>query len=232
MPDATAAITLRNLTYELGDACLMQVETLDVPRNGVSVILGPNGAGKSVLLRMIHGILPPTGGDVSFPAFGASPRQAMVFQKPVLLRRSVAANILFALDAARQPRSRLGVLLDLAHLADRARQPARALSGGEQQRLAMVRALATAPDILFLDEPSANLDPASTLALEALIGTARDDGIKVVMVTHDVAQARRMADHVVYCHGGHILAEGAPDMLSGTGACPELNDFLSGNLRP
>jgi tungstate transport system ATP-binding protein len=132
----------------------------------------------------------------------------MVFQRPVLLRRSVVANVEYALAAQgigraeRRERARAAlVAAKLEHLAER---PARVLSGGEQQRLAVARALAIRPDVLLLDEPTANLDPASTLAIEELIGVAHREGTKIIFVTHDIGQAKRLADDVVFMHAGRV----------------------------
>lgn len=186
--------------------------TLDT--SGVTVLMGPNGAGKSVLLRLLHGLIPASGGAIRWGgqavSEGTRRRQALVFQKPVLLRRSVAANIDFVLSArgAGDTRRR-DFLLDHVGLLDRARQPARQLSGGEQQRLALARALATDPDVLLLDEPTASLDPASVLMIEDIVRAAHDAGKRVIFVTHDIAQARRLADDILFLARGK-LAEHTP----------------------
>ncbi len=181
--------------------------TLDAGK--LTVVMGPNGAGKSLLLRLLHGLIDPTGGSVRY---GGRPldatvrkRQALVFQRPVLLRRSVAANIDFVLDLdrARDP-ARRDALLKRVSLLERAGQPARSLSGGEQQRLALARALATQPEMLLLDEPTASLDPASTLMIEQIARDAQTNGLKVIFVTHDIAQGRRLADEVVFLDRGRV----------------------------
>ena len=155
----------------------------------------------------------------------------MVFQKPVLLRRTVAANITFALGAAGRPRADLPVLLDRAGLSEKAAQPARTLSGGEQQRLALVRALAVRPQILFLDEPTASLDPAATLLIETILRDVSADGAKVIMVTHDIAQARRLAGDIVFCHGGRVAETGPAHRVLREPGTEEAGDFLAGRLR-
>ena len=180
---------------------------------GISVIMGPNGAGKSLLLRLMHGLIAPSAGQIRWagvPMNGEMrQRQAMVFQKPVLLRRTAAANIAYALGlrgvARGERRSRSHQALQLAGLESRASTPARVLSGGEQQRLCLARALSLDPDVLFLDEPTASLDPASTLAIERLLVDARSRGIKVIVVTHDVGQARRLAQEIVFLHHGKLI---------------------------
>lgn len=188
------------------------VEAVDLTLDGRArtVVMGPNGAGKSLLLRLLHGLLQPTGGTITW---GAQPldaavrsRQAMVFQRPTLLRRSAEDNLRFVLGhLSRSAREgRVDELLADAKLTEIRAMPARLLSGGEQQRLAIARARATDPDVLFLDEPAASLDPASTHAIEELIRTIHADGTKIILVTHDVGQAKRLADDVVFVSRGRI----------------------------
>ena len=204
----------RGLSYRADGALLVDDIDLTLRAGEITVVMGPNGAGKSLLLRLLHGLIAPTAGEVLWagapPGRATRQRQAMVFQKPVLLRRSVAANIDFVQRArGRRDRARRDALL--AHVGlDRHRdQPARLLSGGEQQRLALARALATDPEILLLDEPTASLDPASALMIEEIVSSAHAAGTKVIFVTHDPGQARRLADDVVFLHKGR-LAEHAP----------------------
>lgn len=177
-----------------------------------TALLGPNGAGKSLLLRICHGLLAPSAGSLRWhhASDDIRHRQAMVFQKPVLLRRSVAANIEFALKVQGLPRAvradRVREVLAQTGLAELAARPARVLSGGEQQRLALARAWATAPELLFLDEPTANLDPAATRAVEELVTRIADSGTKIVVATHDLGQVRRIADDVLFLHQGRLRA--------------------------
>ncbi|MEZ5653156.1 MAG: ATP-binding cassette domain-containing protein [Burkholderiaceae bacterium] len=181
-----------------------------------TVVLGANGAGKSLLLRLLHGLLVPTEGTVLWHGLpldrDARQAQAMVFQRPVLLRRSVLANLQFALGVRGlrgvQRRDREREALRRARLSELANRPARVLSGGEQQRLALARALACDPRLLILDEPTSSLDPASTHAIEALIGEAHAAGVTIVLVTHDIGQARRLGDDVVFMHAGRVVETG------------------------
>lgn len=207
----------RELRYLSGEQALIDGLDLRFNAGARSVILGPNGAGKSLLLRLLHGLIAPTAGQVLW-AGGADERdtrqhQAMVFQRPILLRRSALANVRYALTAQGLARGeaeeRARDWLERAGLADLADRPARVLSGGEQQRLAVARALSTTPEVLFLDEPTASLDPASTLAIEELIQLAHDAGTKIILVTHDLGQARRLADEVIFLYRGR-LEEHAP----------------------
>ncbi len=209
------ALRVRGLTYKAGDRALIDGIDLDMTAHGVTAIMGHNGAGKSLLIQLLHGLLAPCAGAIEWHnpnAQGvACPRQAMVFQKPVLLRRSVAANIDFAMTRGRFWRrtdpvaaDRRDALLARVGLLDKAGQPARRLSGGEQQRLALARALATQPDVLFLDEPTASLDPASTALIEEVVRELAGSGMKIALVTHDIAQARRLSDDVVFMRSGRV----------------------------
>jgi tungstate transport system ATP-binding protein len=206
-------LELRRLSLEAGGRRLIDSIDLTVEELGITVILGPNGAGKSLLLRLVHGLVPPTEGII---LWGGRPmdaeirrRQAMVFQKPVLLRRTSAANITYALGlrgiARSERNSRAQQALELAGLERHAFTPARVLSGGEQQRLCLARALSLDPEVLLLDEPTASLDPASTLVIERLLIGAKHRGIKVIVVTHDVGQARRLAQDVIFLHHGRLI---------------------------
>ena len=212
---AVLPLVARGLAYEAGGRRLLDGIDLTVAPGRRVAVIGPNGAGKSLLLRLLHGLLEPAAGEILWrgrPADRAvRAGQAMVFQKPVLLRRSVAANIDYPLAVRGLPAAeraeRVAAALRLGRLVELAARPARVLSGGEQQRLALVRALAVEPEILFLDEPSASLDPASTLAVEELIADAYDRGTAIVLVTHDLGQARRLADEVVFLHRGRVLEQ-------------------------
>ncbi|MGI9416917.1 MAG: ATP-binding cassette domain-containing protein [Geminicoccaceae bacterium] len=205
LPLATRALTLERDGRKLIDSIDL---TLDA--GGLTVVMGPNGAGKSLLLRLLHGLIPPTSGEIDWGGMPLSPairqRQGMVFQRPVLLRRSVAANLDFALGLREGgSAAERDALLDRVGLLGQAGQPARLLSGGEQQRLALIRALALEPDVLFLDEPTASLDPASVLTIEEVVRSAVRSGTKVIFVTHDLNQARRLGDEVVFLHRGRVL---------------------------
>jgi tungstate transport system ATP-binding protein len=206
-----------------------------------SVILGPNGAGKSLLLRLCHGLIAPSAGSVRWlgPAAALAGdavrrRQAMVFQRPVLLRRSAAANVDYALKlrglarASRRPI--VSEALALVGLAELAARPARVLSGGEQQRLALARAWALRPEVLFLDEPTASLDPAATRAVETIIAAFHGAGTKIVMTTHDLGQARRLADEILFLHQGRLVERASAADFFHSPATAEGAAFLKGEL--
>lgn len=187
---------------------------LDIAGGSCTVILGPNGAGKSVLMRLLHGLLVPTNGTVQWGSFEGRPtQQAMLFQRPVMLRRSVLGNVAYGLHVQnvplREANQRAMAALEKVGLAHLAERPARVLSGGEQQRVALARAIALAPRILFLDEPTASLDPTATRAIEASIAELHANGTTIVMVTHHLGQARRLAEDIVFVHQGGI-AEHTP----------------------
>src|SRR6056297_707185 len=213
-------LRVSDLSLRFGEAVVLDGVNLELGSPGCTMVMGPNGAGKSLFLKLLHGLVAPSGGRIDWA--GKAPadvtaRQALVFQTPVLLRRSVAANLDFVLRARgtgrgmgrAMRRARRDALLAHVGLAHKAAQPARLLSGGEAQRLALARALATDPQVLLLDEPAASLDPASVLAIERIVTEARERGVRVVFVTHDVGQARRMADDVMFLHRGRV-AEHAP----------------------
>jgi tungstate transport system ATP-binding protein len=209
---AILPLSVRDVVLRFGEAVVLDGVNLDLEPQGCTMVIGPNGAGKSLLLKLLHGLMAPTSGQIDWGGHAAAQvtaRQALVFQKPVLLRRSVAANIDFVLRARKIDPARRDVLLDHVGLRHKAAQPARLLSGGEAQRLALARALATDPEVLFLDEPTASLDPASVLAIEAIVQGARARGMRIIFVTHDMGQARRLADDVVFVHRGRV-AEHCP----------------------
>jgi len=225
----------RGLVFEAGGKRLIDNVDLTLQHSSITVVMGPNGAGKSLLLRLLHGLITATSGDVLWGGRAMCDairqRQAMVFQQPVMLRRSVAANIDFVLNLrGTARRERCDELLEMAGLVSLAEQPARALSGGEQQRLALVRALAAEPDVLFLDEPTASLDPASISAIERLVRLAYEDGTKIIFVTHAFGQAKRLADDVVFMHGGRLLEQGPAKAFFDKPRSQEAKDYLDGRL--
>jgi tungstate transport system ATP-binding protein len=198
-----------------------------------TVILGANGAGKSTLLRVLHGLVVPTAGTVRWAGAGQRPRaQAMVFQRPVLLRRDAAANIRHALRLAgirgEAADARVAAALQAAGLAHLARRNARSLSGGEQQRLALARAWALQPAVLFLDEPTANLDPAAARDVERIVLGIHALGATLAMTTHNLAQARRLAQRIVFLHAGRITEVTEAEAFFRAPSSPEGRQFLEG----
>lgn len=227
-------LALDDVSFAVGDKRLIKNVTCAFAERLCTVIVGPNGAGKSLLLRLCHGLVRPSSGTIAWQgARERDPRpfQAMVFQRPVMLRRSVAANVEYALALRGIAKTeRPAIVHDalewtgLSHLRER---PARVLSGGEQQRLALARVWALNPEVLFLDEPTASLDPAATHSIEELIAAIGAAGTRLIMTTHDLGQARRMADEVIFMHRGRVLEQSPAAAFF---ARPE-NEFAQAFLR-
>jgi tungstate transport system ATP-binding protein len=235
--DSILPLRLCSVNYRIGGKRLLSDISLELHFGARTVVMGPNGAGKSLLLRLCHGLLQPTSGRVQWALDDSRTlrrRQAMVFQRPVLLRRSVAANITYALAVQglswRSRRQLTQRALEQVGLAKLARRPARVLSGGEQQRLALARAWALQPQVLFMDEPTANLDPAATRRIEAIIDAIHHSGTKIVMTTHDLGQARRHADEVVFLSGGRVLEQTSARLFFQKPNSHEARAFLAGEL--
>ena len=228
-------VEVRDLSYIAAGRQLIDGLDLDLDASGITAIMGPNGAGKSLLLRLLHGLITPSSGNIRWagnkPGLLVRRRQAMVFQRPIMLRRSVAANVDFVLKIQQTAdKSRRDEILTAVDLLTLSGQSARRLSGGEQQRLALARALVTEPAVLFLDEPTANLDPSSTAAIETIVNRARDDGTKIVLVTHDIGQARRLADDIVLMNRGKIVERSEAKRFFESPSSEEGIRFLRGEL--
>ena len=228
-------LVVEHLSYRIDGKQLLNNISTTVEVSGISVVLGPNGAGKSLLVRLLHGLLESYSGVISWngkePNLATRKRQALVFQKPVLLRRSVSANIKFVLKSnGADIHQQCDAILRDAGLFEQREQPARLLSGGEQQRLALARALATNPEVLLLDEPTASLDAATTFQIETLLEKARANGIKIFLVTHDIAQARRLADDVMFMHAGQLLEHSSGKAFFNQPSSREAQAYLEGRL--
>ena len=233
-PIADLPIRFENVTVSAGAVTILDHVTLTLVSGSPTVVVGPNGSGKTTLLRAAMGLVKPSAGRITWgdrenvPPTG----RAIVFQRPVMLRRSARANIRYALrsSGSAEQKARIGevlALVGLEHVADR---PARRLSGGEQQRLALARALARDPAVLFLDEPTASLDPAATKVIEDVVRTVSERGIKVVMSTHDIAEARRLAGDIIMLHHGRVIETGAAMSFFTTPKTGEAKKFLAGEL--
>lgn len=231
MADLEPQLAARNLTVVLGGVKALDDLSLDLPAGRRTVILGPNGAGKSVLLRTLHGLITPTSGAVTW---SRPLRQAMVFQRPVMLRRSAVANVAYALAVSGVPdeevRKRCREMLERVGLLALADRPARALSGGEQQRLALARAWALRPEVLFLDEPTASLDPGASVEVERIIAAIAAEGTRIVMTTHHLGQAQRLADDIVYLQAGRAMECTPVSAFFRQPSSAEARLFLKGEL--
>ncbi len=232
---AILPLRLEDVSFAVGGRTIIDRVSLELGAGPATIVLGANGAGKSVLLRLMHGLLAPSGGQVEWLGANAARArrlQAMVFQRPVMLRRSALANITYALALAEVPardRDRLALeALEEVGLAALATRPARVLSGGEQQRLALARAWALHPEVLFLDEPTASLDPAATREIETVIKAFDASGTKIVMVTHNLGQARRLGDEVLFVHQGRVAEVTPVDTFFSQPASAEASAFIKG----
>ncbi len=230
-------LAVNRLGYQLGGKQLLDEISFVLEPGPCSVLLGPNGAGKTLILRLCHGLLEPSGGNIAWRGPGAataSRQLAMVFQRPLLLRRSVAANVDYAMRLRGLPRrqraARSARVLEATGLDAMAQRGARQLSVGEQQRLALARAWALRPQVLLLDEPAASLDPGACRALESAIRAIREDGTKILMTTHDMGQARRMADEVLFLHRGRLLEQTPAAEFFESPVSAEARAFLQGEL--
>ncbi len=233
----------QDLPIELLDVSILarEVPILDNVRlmigpGAPTVLVGPNGSGKTTLLRTAMGLLPPSRGRITWGGREQVPphKRAILFQRPVMLRRSALGNVHYALAAAGIPRAERGwraqALFDLIGLSGIGDRPARRLSGGEQQRVALARALAKEPEILFLDEPAASLDPAATKSLEDTIRLIAGRGIKVVLSTHDLGQARRIGGDIIFLHHGQVVETGDTQSFFSNPKTEEARRFVAGEL--
>ncbi len=223
-------LTVEGLGFSAEGKALLADVSFTLPRRGITVVMGPNGAGKSLLLRLCHGLIAPGAGRVAWARGDVRHRHAMVFQKPVMLRRSVGANMAHALSVAGRPPARGGAALERFGLATLADRPARRLSGGEQQRLAIARAWALDPEVLFLDEPTSALDPGATREIETVLGALAAEGVTLMMTTHDLGQARRLADRVLFLSRGRLVEDAPADRFFATPTSREAQAFMAGDL--
>ena len=233
--DPILPLSLKGAGYTVAGQPLLHGISLQIEAGRRLIVMGANGAGKSLFLRLCHGLIAPTSGQCVWANGAVRPQaQAMVFQRPVLLRRSVAANLEYPLTLmglARAARHEIvAQTLQRFGLSALANRPARLLSGGEQQRLALARAWAMRPQVLFLDEPCSALDPSATRIIEEMVAQFSDDGITIVMSTHDLGQARRLAQDVAFLHRGRLIEHAGADRFFAGPKAPEARAFLAGDL--
>jgi tungstate transport system ATP-binding protein len=219
-----------------GGVTILDNISLTLGPGAPTILIGPNGSGKTTLLRAAMGLIPATRGHITWGGRDVSPpdRRAILFQRPTMLRRSSAGNVRYALAAAGVSRAartnRAAELIADVGLEGLDRRPARRLSGGEQQRLALARALARDPEILFLDEPTASLDPAATKAIEDIVRTVTARGVKVVMATHDLGEAKRLAGEIVLLHRGRLIEHDSAAEFFASPRTQEARTFIAGEL--
>ena len=227
-------LEIKNLNYSIGSKEILYNLNIKIISDRITVIMGPNGAGKSIFLKILNGIIRPTSGkilwnekvDESLVLNG----QALVFQKPVLLRRSVKANLDFFDKLTNLYNYDKNQLLKIVDLLDKKNQPARLLSLGEQQRLSLIRALLLRPRLIMLDEPTANLDPASTKIIEDIIISLKEFGIKIIFVTHNILQAKRLADEVIFFDKGKLIEHSNSKEFFLNSKSMKVNNYLNGIL--
>jgi len=235
-PVSNLPVQFEDVGIIAGGVTILDTVSLAFMPGAPTVLIGPNGSGKTTLLRAAMGLMKPTRGRITWAGSDSMPplRRAIVFQRPTMLRRSVAANLKYALASVGASRAewsaRTAELLDLVGMSGLGERPARRLSGGEQQRLALARALARDPELLFLDEPTASLDPAATKAMEDVIRAIVARGIKVVMSTHDLGEARRLAGDIVLMHRGQIVENEPAEAFFAAPRTPEARRFVAGEL--
>lgn len=235
-PLSNLPIEFENVSVVAGRVTILDRVSLVLTQGPPTVLIGPNGSGKTTLLRVAMGLTAPTDGRVTWAGNPALPplRRAIVFQRPTMLRRSVLANLRYALAHAGVPRpqwpARIAELLTLVGLTGLEERPARKLSGGELQRLALARALARDPELLFLDEPTASLDPAATKAIEDVVHAVVARGIKVVISTHDLGEARRLAGEIMLMHRGRVVETGPAEAFFTRPQTGEARRFVAGEL--
>jgi len=224
-------LLLQEVSFVANGRTIIDRISVEIAAGQRTVILGPNGAGKSVLMRLCHGLLKPTAGVIAWrgPTNGGL-RQAMVFQRPVMLRRSALANVIYGMRLAgiapQERELRARDVLEAVGLSHLAEHPARMLSGGEQQRVALARAWALNPVVLFLDEPTANLDPGATRDIESIIAQIHASGTKIIMSTHNLGQARRLGDEILFLYQGRLAERALVDRFFQQPASSEAASFI------
>lgn len=235
-PVSNLPVQLEEVSVVAGRVAILDRISLTFASGAPTVLIGPNGSGKTTLLRTAMGLTAATSGRVTWAGNAATPplRRGIVLQRPTMLRRSAIANLNYALSNAGVGRaewsSRVADLLSLVGLTGLGERPARKLSGGEQQRLALARALARDPELLFLDEPTASLDPAATKAIEDVVHAVVARGIKVVMSTHDLGEAKRLAGEIVFMHRGRIVETAPAAAFFAKPSSEDARKFIAGEL--
>ena len=203
-------IKVKKLNFEKGQRKLLTDISCEIKAKGITIILGPNGAGKTLFLKCLHGLINSSTCEITFANktlnANIGKQQSMVFQSPILLRRSVFKNISFALQQRTKIISKEKILnvLKTVDLLNLVNENAIFLSGGEKQRLSLARAIVTLPKVLFLDEATSNLDPYSIQIIEKIIKEVNKQGTKVILVTHDLSQAKRLADDIIFFNKGKM----------------------------
>jgi tungstate transport system ATP-binding protein len=209
-------LTFENMSFIDDNKTLLGPIDINMNLNGITCVLGYNGAGKSLFLELCHGMLEPTTGSVAWngqSALTTRNQRGFIFQSRIILRRSVRQNIALPMQAAGWSRNdidtRTTELLNMAQLTSQGDDPAAILSGGEAQRMALVRALSTRPNLLIMDEPTSSLDPTATAKFETMIQDVASSGVQFIWATHNIAQAKRFANNIIFINDGTITEHGS-----------------------
>ena len=225
-------LILRDIRVRRRGKSILGPISLAIENGGPLVVIGPNGSGKTTLLRVMHGLERFSEGSLEWAEHDPA-KHSYVFQHPTVLRRSVVQNLAYPLHLMGVPKAVISqtcsAWLTKINMVDFGDTPATQLSGGERQKLAIARALIRQPDLLFLDEPTANLDGHTTREIEDLLAQASATGTRIVMATHDMGQARRLAAHVIFMKGGKIHEQGSSEAL-GNPQTSDLAAFLKGDI--
>ncbi|MGI9350446.1 MAG: ATP-binding cassette domain-containing protein [Rhizobiaceae bacterium] len=236
MVNSVLPVNLSNAVVKKRGKTIIGPVDLEIGPSGFSVIMGPNGSGKTTLLRLLHGLERPRQGTVSWncTTSAARKKQAFVFQTPIMLRRTAAENIAYPLKLHKIPRSEITTIvrdwLNRIGLSKVADLNASFLSGGEKQKLAIARALVVNPEVLFLDEPTTNLDGKSIREIETILNNAIEQNIRIIMTTHDIGQANRLADDILFLYRGRVHEHGPAGSFLSNPKTPEAKAFLKGDI--
>ena len=228
-------LKIKHLNFNLNNKIILKNINIDFKDNSISVIMGPNGSGKTILLKIINGLLKPSSGEIIYKDSNSKLNhrnfQSFVFQKPVIFRSSVKENLKFIFSLKKSNyRLSLKKYLEIVGLENLINSPARKLSLGEQQRLSVIRGFANEPSFILFDEPTANLDPHSTLVIEKIILAAKKFGIKIIFVTHDIFQAKRLADEIIFMDKGEIFEISQAKIFFNNPSSSQAKKYISGEI--
>jgi len=228
-------IKIKNLSISINDRFILNNINCQINNKSITAILGPNGAGKSLLLQTINGLIPVSNGEITYNLRqlddNIRKQQAMVFQNPTLLRRTVLGNMEFVNNINKNTN-----MLDVNYILKKVGleayndKPARLLSGGEKQRLSLARALLIQPKLLLLDEPTANLDPYSLKLIEDLILEENSNGTTIILITHDMSQAKRLASDIIFINKGRVLEQTNSHIFFKEPKTIESKKYLAGEI--
>lgn len=229
-------LTISNVVLQKKGATILNDISLELSTTGVTVVMGPNGAGKTSLLRLMHGLEKRSSGDIAWSAsrHEVERQQSFVFQTPILLRRTALENAAYPLHirgvSKEEAHARARLHIKEVGLEEACDRPVGYLSGGEKQKLAIARALITKPTLLFLDEPTTNLDGRSTREIEEILRNASNNGTRIVMTTHDIGQAKRLATEVLFLYRGTLNASADAKHFFNKHVSAEATAYLNGDI--